>query len=151
MQREFVTFLIAATLVVASVQGSPAPTPMSARCVITSPDHPGTWDVGTNDKLSQELQWDAASRMLLLDIVYAYVPYSQRWIPRDQRRYDVRFPSVQVDGKTGILYLAGKSGEKIVIGSLEGKPPNPRVRLRENVEVVAHRRYGRIDAKLIVH
>jgi len=68
-----------------------------ARYVIASPDHPGTWEVGANDKLSQELHWDSAKRLLLLNVVYAYVPYSERWDPTEQEAYTVRFPNVLCD------------------------------------------------------
>jgi hypothetical protein len=119
--------------------------------VIASPDHPRTWEVGANDKLSQRLQWDEKTHILFLDVVYAYVQNSDRWNPTEQESFKIHFPNVIWDQKTDDLYVPGKSKGKIVIGRLREAFQGHRVESGQNVEVVAHRQDKHIDAALIVH
>jgi hypothetical protein len=146
--RRITAFLWIAAAVFLSIGHASAAAP---GCIIPSPDHPGTWEVGANDKLSQRLQWDEKTHILFLNVVYAYVPNSDRWNPTEQESYRLHFPNVLWDRKTDDLYVPGKANGKIVIGRLSKAFSGHRVELDQNVEAVAHRHGKRIDAALIVH
>jgi hypothetical protein len=150
MPRRFIFLPFAiALLFCASVARLPADSP--GRYVVASPDHPRTFEVGANDKLSQDLKWDGASRQLLLTVVYAMDPSSDRWLMSDQKAYTLHFPNVRCDEQTRTLYVTSKSQGRIVVGSLDNGLTGPAVRLRDNVELVAHRHDMHLDAQLVVH
>jgi len=151
MKSKIIAFSVALMLLLFSSSSPQAFADSPARYVISSPDHPGTFEVGANDKLAQDLRWDTAQGRLLLTVVYAMDPSTDRWLPADQRAYTLHFPSIRCDETTRTLYVPSKSEGRIVVGSLHDGLAGPQVRLRDNVELVAHRHNMHIDAQLVVH
>ena len=115
---------------------------------ITSPDHPATWEVGFNDKVSQRLRWSDSDGKLLLDVNYSMITYTNTIPPSDFRTYTLAFPGVSKD-TYGNFFVLNNHKQKIIIGSLTSGPFGTEVSLKKGIALSAHRQHGRINAMLL--
>jgi hypothetical protein len=119
--------------------------------VIVSPQHPRTFDVGANDKLSQTLDWDRETRTLTAKVTYSEVSGGgdDEWDPANYETFTLPFPTVAVDGENN-LFVVGDSQRKLVLGHLKEGLVRTDVVLRGNTHLVAHRHNGRLSAWLLI-
>jgi hypothetical protein len=115
---------------------------------IISPDHPATWQVGFNDKVSQRLKWSDTEGKLMLDVTYSRFPYNYDTPPSDFVTYTLSFPGVLRDGG-GNLYVMNSHHQKIILGSITHGPLGMEVSLGKGVDLDVHRKEGKLDAMLL--
>ncbi|HEY0257828.1 MAG TPA: hypothetical protein VGC39_10325 [Candidatus Methylacidiphilales bacterium] len=122
--------------------------PVSADWAITSPDHPAIWYNPSGMKVSQDLNWDRTRQMLVLNLAYDRVEFTPQ---NDQTYYDtfrLFFPTIHLNGSNNRLYFQADDGRHIEIGRIESGIFGNRAVLDDNYQLSAHRRDGRIEAKI---
>ncbi len=119
--------------------------------IITSPLHPGTFDISGNDKLSQELSWNRETQTLLAFVTYSLVSGGGdvELDPANYRVLELPFPGVKLD-KDGNLFVLDTLNQKVLIGRLESGIFGGKVMLNKNVQLSAHRHDRELSGKLIV-
>ncbi len=120
--------------------------------VITSPRHPRTFDVTGNDKLSQELRWDAKTQTLSAFVTYSLVSGGgdEEIDPANYRVLELPFPDIKLDRENN-LYVLDSRDRKVMIGRLEDGIFGRKVVLNENVRLSAHRHNRELFGKLVVN
>jgi hypothetical protein len=116
-----------------------------------SPKHPATFAVGANDKLSQNLEWDNDTQTLFAKVTYSEVSGGgeDEMDPANYKTYALPFPTVKLDQNNNLVAI-NDTHDQHVVGHLEGGPFGTNVVLRRNVQLIAHRRDGKLSARLIV-
>ncbi len=119
--------------------------------VITSPRHPRTFDVTGNDKLSQELRWDAKTQTLSAFVTYSLVSGGgdEEIDPANYRVLELPFPNIKLDRDSNLFVLDSRD-RKVMIGRLEDGIFGHKVVLNENVRLSAHRHDRELSGKLVV-
>lgn len=119
--------------------------------VITSPRHPRTFDITGNDKLSQDLRWDAETQTLSAFVAYSLVSGGgdEEIDPANYRVLQLPFPGVKLD-KDSNLFVLDSQNRKLFIGHLESGIFGGKVVLNDNVRLSAHRHDRELSGKLVV-
>ncbi len=119
--------------------------------VITSPRHPRTFDVTGNDKLSEELRWDAKTQTLSAFVTYSLVSGGgdEEIDPANYRVLELPFPNIKLDRDNNLFVLDSRD-RKVMIGRLEDGIFGRKVVLNENVRLSAHRHDRELSGKLVV-
>jgi hypothetical protein len=119
--------------------------------VITSPRHPKTFDITGNDKLSQELRWDAETQTLSAFVTYSLVSGGgdADLDPANYRVLQLPFPGIKLD-KDSNLFVLDSQKRKLLLGHLYSGIFGTQVVLTDNVRLSAHRRDRELSGKLIV-
>ena len=133
---------------VSTSETSPGALPL---LVITSPRHPRTFDITGNDKLSQELRWDAETQTLSAFVAYSLVSGGgdEEIDPANYRVLQLPFPGVKLD-KDSNLFVLDSQNRKLFIGHLESGIFGGKVVLNDNVRLSAHRHDRELSGKLVV-
>jgi hypothetical protein len=119
--------------------------------VITSPRHPRTFDITGNDKLSQELRWDAETQTLSAFVAYSLVSGGgdEDIDPANYRVLQLPFPGVKLD-KDRNLFVLDSQNRKLFIGHLDSGIFGSKIVLNDNVRLSAHRHDRELSGKLVV-